>query len=509
MPLLLVKLWSVFPRLFIRPPEGAPQAAARGARARLDRGARRRRDLPARDRPRERRAVVPVDLLLPHHPLRDRLGRDRRAGRAHRGEAADHPRRADAPTSTTRRTTGRRRPSPARCRGAGCCARPGWPPASPCSPPRAAPSRCCARSRSSGSAPATGRGASRSTSPPRPPGVTATATSPAYRLTVVVRRPDGVADPRRPAGAARSTTETLPIACVEGWSASGTWTGVRVRDLLDLVDAPAGQRRAGRSRCRSAGPFRRTTLQGNFADDDRTLLALALERRAARRSTTATRPADRAQPARRAADQVGHPARGARHEGCGSLIGAVGVVVGAYGACLLLTRQDLDQLRRRRRSGWSSGVVLHDVVLALGGAGAGASSAPGCCPAPARGPGGGRPRRARVGRRCSPSRCWGGSAPGPTTRPCWTATTWRAGWCSPALVAARHGGGVASYARDAQRAEVTRGPRPRRRRRPDRPRGGRVLPARRTSTRSSRPATARPRCACMRDAAAPTSSCST
>ena len=32
----------------------------------------------------------------------------------------------------------------------------------------------------------------------------------------------------------------LPIACVEGWSASGTWGGVRVRDLMGLVDAPTG-----------------------------------------------------------------------------------------------------------------------------------------------------------------------------------------------------------------------------------------------------------------------------
>ncbi len=38
-------------------------------------------------------------------------------------------------------------------------------------------------------------------------------------------------------------TEELPIACVEGWSASGTWSGVRLRDLLDLVEAP--QRRRG------------------------------------------------------------------------------------------------------------------------------------------------------------------------------------------------------------------------------------------------------------------------
>ncbi len=36
-------------------------------------------------------------------------------------------------------------------------------------------------------------------------------------------------------------TESLPIACVEGWSAGAEWTGVRVRDLLDLVDAPTGR----------------------------------------------------------------------------------------------------------------------------------------------------------------------------------------------------------------------------------------------------------------------------
>ena len=35
-------------------------------------------------------------------------------------------------------------------------------------------------------------------------------------------------------------------------------------------------RRPTSTRCSSAGPFRHTVLQGNFADDDRTLLALAL-----------------------------------------------------------------------------------------------------------------------------------------------------------------------------------------------------------------------------------------
>lgn len=106
-------------------------------------------------------------------------------------------------------------------------------------------------------------------------GVTATALSPAYVLAVVhgeravtLTRDDLLAMTQR--------EETLPIACVEGWSASGTWTGVRLRDLLDLVAVPRDTDLAVSS-LQERGAFRRTTLQGNFADDDRTLLALLLD----------------------------------------------------------------------------------------------------------------------------------------------------------------------------------------------------------------------------------------
>ncbi|MFC6285867.1 molybdopterin-dependent oxidoreductase [Nocardioides sp. GCM10027113] len=105
-------------------------------------------------------------------------------------------------------------------------------------------------------------------------GVTDSATSPAFRLVVAngdrevgLTREDLLALPQR--------TEELPIACVEGWSASGTWTGVRVRDLLALVDAPADSEVLVVS-LQESGPFRRTILQDNFAEDDRTLMALAL-----------------------------------------------------------------------------------------------------------------------------------------------------------------------------------------------------------------------------------------
>jgi len=105
-------------------------------------------------------------------------------------------------------------------------------------------------------------------------GVEESAPSPAYRLvvahagtTVSLTREDLLAMPQR--------SEELPIACVEGWSASAVWTGVRLRDLLDLVDAPRGAEVEVTS-LQERGAFRATLLQGNFADDDRTLVALAL-----------------------------------------------------------------------------------------------------------------------------------------------------------------------------------------------------------------------------------------
>ena len=106
-------------------------------------------------------------------------------------------------------------------------------------------------------------------------GVSAVATSGDYRLEVRYGE--------RTARLARADlerlnqrVERLPIACVEGWSAAGDWTGVRLRELLDLVEGPAGSDVLVTS-LQADGPFRETTLPGNFADDERTLLALALD----------------------------------------------------------------------------------------------------------------------------------------------------------------------------------------------------------------------------------------
>ncbi|GAB3261098.1 molybdopterin-dependent oxidoreductase [Nocardioides dilutus] len=106
-------------------------------------------------------------------------------------------------------------------------------------------------------------------------GVTSTAVSSSYALSVASGDREITLTREALLGMTQRTVD-LPIACVEGWSAGGTWTGVRVRDLLDLVGAPQGSDVLVVS-LQEKGAFRRSTLQDSFADDDRTLLALGLD----------------------------------------------------------------------------------------------------------------------------------------------------------------------------------------------------------------------------------------
>ncbi|WP_257426888.1 molybdopterin-dependent oxidoreductase [Nocardioides carbamazepini] len=70
-------------------------------------------------------------------------------------------------------------------------------------------------------------------------------------------------------------TVDLPIACVEGWSAVGTWSGVRLWDLLRLVEATGGADVAFHSLQRRRGG-RFSVLPAPFASDPLTLVALGL-----------------------------------------------------------------------------------------------------------------------------------------------------------------------------------------------------------------------------------------
>ena len=73
-------------------------------------------------------------------------------------------------------------------------------------------------------------------------GVVDTAQDPAYRLVVEGDVRTGCELSLDELRALPQHTATLPIACVEGWSASRTWRGVPVRDLLDLAGASTDAR---------------------------------------------------------------------------------------------------------------------------------------------------------------------------------------------------------------------------------------------------------------------------
>lgn len=71
------------------------------------------------------------------------------------------------------------------------------------------------------------------------------------------------------------TTASLPIACVEGWSQSASWTGVPVSVLLRLAGGEPGARLRVSS-LEERGVYGRSTLPGTHTRDPLTLLALRL-----------------------------------------------------------------------------------------------------------------------------------------------------------------------------------------------------------------------------------------
>ncbi|WP_222847689.1 molybdopterin-dependent oxidoreductase [Nocardioides dongxiaopingii] len=71
-------------------------------------------------------------------------------------------------------------------------------------------------------------------------------------------------------------TATLPIACVEGWSTTQTWTGVRLRDLARLagVTDPSSARVDS---IQESGLFRAASLQANQVAHADSMLALQVD----------------------------------------------------------------------------------------------------------------------------------------------------------------------------------------------------------------------------------------
>ncbi|MFT7766693.1 molybdopterin-dependent oxidoreductase [Clavibacter tessellarius] len=106
-------------------------------------------------------------------------------------------------------------------------------------------------------------------------GVTETAVDPGWTLTVSTgssSRAFTMDDLR----AMELVTATLPIACVEGWSQSATWRGVRLKDLMDAVGADPGARLRVTS-LEQRGGFRRTEMGPEYVRDPLTLVALELD----------------------------------------------------------------------------------------------------------------------------------------------------------------------------------------------------------------------------------------
>ena len=105
-------------------------------------------------------------------------------------------------------------------------------------------------------------------------GVTQTARAAAWRLSVVTPR-GTTAFSLDELRALPQTTAELPIACVEGWSQSATWRGISLPTLLKATGAQPGT--AVRvSSLERAGLYGVSVLPGEHTADDLTLLALEL-----------------------------------------------------------------------------------------------------------------------------------------------------------------------------------------------------------------------------------------
>ncbi|MEE6163873.1 MULTISPECIES: molybdopterin-dependent oxidoreductase [unclassified Mycolicibacterium] len=105
-------------------------------------------------------------------------------------------------------------------------------------------------------------------------GVLRSATSPDYRLTVTrgaAVRAFTVAE----LAALPQTTRRLPIACVEGWSVDAEWTGVVLAELVATVGGGADSDVRMIS-LEPPGPYSRTVLPARHARDSATLIALRL-----------------------------------------------------------------------------------------------------------------------------------------------------------------------------------------------------------------------------------------
>jgi hypothetical protein len=104
-------------------------------------------------------------------------------------------------------------------------------------------------------------------------GVHVVAADPAYRLSL--RGPGGVVSLSLAdlTGMVQATV-ALPIACVEGWSATAHWTGVRLRDLVRLAGGVPGRDSVVVQSLQRNSAYAASTVDVSHAGDPLTLIAL-------------------------------------------------------------------------------------------------------------------------------------------------------------------------------------------------------------------------------------------
>ena len=107
-------------------------------------------------------------------------------------------------------------------------------------------------------------------------GVVDAATSPDYRLRIEGRVATPLTFTVDQLRALPAQTAELPIACVEGWSFSARWMGVRLRDLLEMAGAPARAAVEVES-LEQHSPYRISYVNHFQAHDVDTLLATHLD----------------------------------------------------------------------------------------------------------------------------------------------------------------------------------------------------------------------------------------
>ncbi len=106
-------------------------------------------------------------------------------------------------------------------------------------------------------------------------GITPAGTGPDWRLILRGGPAEVVLDRVTLAGMPQHTA-TLPIACVEGWSAVRTWSGVRLAELARMAGVPA-PRSARVTSLQRGGAFGEAKLAANQVVDPDALLALRVD----------------------------------------------------------------------------------------------------------------------------------------------------------------------------------------------------------------------------------------